>query len=71
MCIWYNHKEDKMRLSLLMIAIIVLLIACTPTVQVIAPDKPITINLNIKIEHEIRVKIDKELEEIINDDEIF
>jgi hypothetical protein len=35
--------------------------ACAPTVKVAAPDKPITINLNVKIEHEIRVKVDKDL----------
>ena len=55
--------------SLLMIA---LLGACTPTVQVAAPDKPIEINLNIKIEHEIRVKVDKDLDEIFDEDsELF
>lgn len=35
--------------------------ACSPTVKVEAPEKPITINLNVKIEHEVRVKVDKEL----------
>jgi hypothetical protein len=30
------------------------------------PDEPITINLNIKIEHEIRVKVEKELDSVIN-----
>ena len=39
-----------------------LLGACTPVVQVAVPDKPITINLNVKIEHEVRVKVEKELE---------
>lgn len=39
-----------------------MLAACSPTVQVSAPDKPITINLNVKIEHEVRVKVDKELD---------
>jgi hypothetical protein len=38
------------------------LAACTPKVQVEAPKEPITINMNIKIEHEIRVKVDKELD---------
>lgn len=42
--------------------------ACTPTVQVKAPEEPITINLNVKIEHEIRVKVDKELDEIFSED---
>lgn len=41
-----------------------LLSACTPTVQLAAPKEPITINLNVKIEHEIRVKVDKELDDV-------
>ena len=36
--------------------------ACTPRVAIEAPKEPITINMNIKIEHEIRVKVDKDLE---------
>lgn len=39
--------------------------ACTPTLQIQAPDKPITINLNVKIDQEIRYKIDKDLEDAI------
>ena len=42
--------------------------ACTPTVKVAPPDKPITINLNVKIEHEIRVKVEKELENVFSED---
>jgi hypothetical protein len=42
--------------------------ACAPTVQVAAPDEPITINLNVKIEHEIRVKVDKDLDELLTKD---
>ena len=34
---------------------------CTPTVQVQAPEEPIVINMNVKIEHEVRVKVDEEL----------
>ncbi len=46
--------------------------ACTPTVQVNAPKEPITINLNVKIEHEIRVKVDKELDTLFAEDsELF
>jgi len=44
------------------------LLNCSPTVKVEAPDEPITINLNVKIEHEIRVKVDKELEDVFSDD---
>lgn len=42
--------------------------ACTPTVQVAAPKEPIEINLNVKIEHHIRVQVDEELEDLFADD---
>ena len=41
---------------------------CTPTVKVEAPTEPITINLNVKIDHEIRVKVDKELNDLFSED---
>ena len=48
-----------------------LLAACTPkaTVEVKAPEEPIVINLNVKIEHEIRVKVDKDLENLFEENE--
>ncbi|OGI42498.1 MAG: YnbE family lipoprotein [Candidatus Muproteobacteria bacterium RBG_16_64_11] len=45
-----------------------LLVACTPVVRVDVSDKPITINLNVKIEHEIRVKVEKDLEGVFTKD---
>lgn len=42
---------------------------CTPTVAVQAPSEPITVNLNVKIEHEIRVKVDRELDDLFEDKE--
>jgi hypothetical protein len=50
------------------LAFVVSVAACAPTVKVAAPDKPITINLNVKIEHEIRVKVDKDLDELMSKD---
>jgi hypothetical protein len=43
----------------------VLLAACQPTVKVEAPDKPIVINLNVKIEQEVRIKVEKEAEQLL------
>ena len=40
--------------------------ACNPTVKVEAPDKPIVINLNVKIEQEVRVKVDKDVENLVD-----
>jgi hypothetical protein len=46
--------------------------ACTPTVKVEAPDKPIEINMNINIKHEILIKVEKEVEEMFEEeDDLF
>lgn len=42
-----------------------LVAACSPTVKIEAPDKPIEINLNIKIEQEVRVRVERDAEELI------
>ncbi len=41
-------------------------LACTPKaeVQVKPPAEPIVINVNVKIEHEIRVKVDEDLDDL-------
>lgn len=44
-----------------------LLAACTPTVQVAMPSEPININLNVKIEHEIYIKVDKALDNLFDE----
>ena len=56
--------------KVMVLAVLQLLVltACTPTVQLEAPEKPITINLNVKIEHEIKVKVDKDLETVFSKD---
>jgi len=53
-----------------MIALLALT-GCTPTVKIEPPDKPIVINLNVKIEHEIKIKVDKDLDELLTNDELF
>lgn len=57
-----------MRLTALLFLSLFLTVGCTPTVQVSPPDKPITINLNVKIQHEIRVKVEKDLESALSED---
>lgn len=47
-----------------------LLVACTPTVQIATPE-PITVNLNVKIQHEIYVKVDKDVDELFEDRGLF
>lgn len=43
------------------------LAACSPTVKVAMPNEPININLNVKIQHEIYIKVDKQLDELFSD----
>lgn len=57
---------SRLTTVLALLAGITLLAACTHKVQLEAPEKPITINLNIKIEHEIRVKVDKDLDQMFS-----
>ncbi len=39
--------------------------ACSPTVKLVAPDEPIRIDLNVKIDQEVRVVLEREVEELI------
>ena len=52
----------------IILALLLSAIACSPTVQVAPPSEPITINLNVKIEHEIRVQVDEELDDLFSND---
>ena len=61
-------REKTMRIALIFLVVTSFAVtACSPTVQVAAPDEPITINLNVKIEHEIRVKVEKELDNVLSE----
>ena len=55
----------KTHLSLLA-ASLWMLSACSPTVSLQAPDKPLEINLNVKIDHQISVKVDKQLDDVMS-----
>jgi hypothetical protein len=61
-----------MKFTTLVIVLIPFLAGCNPTVKIEAPDKPIEINLNVKIEHEIRLQVDKDLEGLFEEEsEVF
>ncbi len=52
----------------IVLAVLLLSTACNPTVKIEAPDKPIEINMNINIKHEILVKVEKDVEALLEDD---
>ncbi len=58
-----SQPSRKLTLALMTASI---LAACTPTVQLQAPEKPIEINLNVNIEHRVKVEIEKDVRESIS-----
>ena len=44
---------------IVVLAVLSLALGCQPTVKVEAPKEPITINLNIKLDAEVRVKLEQ------------
>jgi hypothetical protein len=60
-----HPRLGKLRATAFLAITAAALAACQPTVKVEAPDKPIVINLNIKIEQEVRVKVDREVEDLL------
>lgn len=44
---------------------------CTPTVEVKAPEQPITINLNIKLDADVRVRLEEEAKQDVKTKPIF
>ena len=59
---------EIMKLTLPLIVVLSFVAACNPTVKVEAPEKPIEINLNVKIEHHIRLQVDEDLEELFSEE---
>ncbi len=47
-------------------ALALLLGACSPTVRLEAPDKPIEINMTVNIKHEILIKVEKEVQQLFD-----
>jgi hypothetical protein len=53
--------------SLLGIVLMAGAIGCTPRVAVEVPDKPITINLNIKLDADVKVQLEETAKKVINE----
>jgi hypothetical protein len=54
------------------VAVLIAMTGCTPTVRVEAPKEPITINLNIKLDADVRVKLEEQAkEDIASNPDVF
>jgi len=63
----HTHRAPTILAGALAAVLLSGMAACTPTVQVAMPSEPITINLNVRIEHEIRVRVERDLDDIFTD----
>lgn len=68
-CFWQTCSPA--RRYVLMIGLAAVMAACTPTVQVEAPKEPITINLNIKLDADVRLKVEEKAKEDVSSKPIF
>ena len=50
---------------------VAVLAGCTPTVKVEAPREPITINLNIKLDADVRLRVEEQAKEDVKTKPIF
>lgn len=56
-----------MKYKVLAVCAAILMAGCVPKVQIVPSDKPIKIELNVKIDQEVRVRLDKDVEDLISD----
>lgn len=62
----HGRTSPGARLGCICVAVWALTLpACTPTVKVQAPEEPIVINLNIKIEQEVRIKVEEDAKQAL------
>lgn len=59
--------RSKIRLGGVIAAGALALSGCSPTVKVQPPTEPITINMNIKIQHDILVRVDREVDDLLSE----
>ena len=65
----YVFRRGLFRMTILALSSV--LGACTPTVKVEAPKEPITINLNIKLDADVRVKLEQQAKDDVATKPIF
>ncbi len=62
---------ERGRTAVAATAALLLAAACQPTVRIEAPSEPITINLNIKLEADVRVQLEKAARQDVKTNPIF
>ena len=60
-----------MERSILAATLMLVLVGCTPKVAVEAPKEPITINLNIKLDADVRLRVEEKAKSDVEKNPIF
>ena len=66
-----RYSPRRSAVAALLLAGTLALGACTPTVQLAAPREPITINLNIKLDADVRLRIEEQAKTDVRTNPIF
>ena len=66
-----TNQPSLARAALALMLVGATLGACTPTVAVQAPKEPITINLNVKLDADVRLRVEEKAEEDVENNPIF
>ncbi|MBC8949479.1 YnbE-like lipoprotein [Xenorhabdus ehlersii] len=69
-----EFKLPTVRMGVMLVSIALFSMALVGCVrlEVATPDKPININMNVKIEHEIHIKVDRQIEDMLkNNSNLF
>jgi hypothetical protein len=61
------YMSSALHRAIAAVALLIVVAACEPAVKVEAPKEPITINLNIKLDAEVRVRLEEQAKEDIKD----
>lgn len=59
-------KRKSLIIPLMTCIVTIVTSGCTPHVEVGLPEKPIEINITAKIDHDVRVRVEKDVENLIN-----
>jgi YnbE-like lipoprotein len=70
-----SHRMQRLacpRRAAMIAGFLPILLACQPTIKVEAPDKPIVIDLNVKIDQQVSIKVDQGVQNLLqNRSDIF
>jgi hypothetical protein len=66
-----EHRLIRIARAVLLASIMPYVAACTPTVRVEPPSEPITINLNIKLDADVRLRVEEKAKEDVQSKPIF